>query len=214
LLDAAAAAPEKARAHRVAILNGLLKSVVVTPRRPAKLVGQPTALAALRNDPNASAKTMLGKVESLLSWPGKPGAPEANAEPLTAAQQKRFEAGKVLYTATCAACHQTHGLGLDGIAPPLADSEWVTGPVERLGRIAINGVRGPIKVGDRRFGMEMPALGVLDDEQLASVFTYIRREWGHTASPVETDAVKQIRAAIAGRQDAWTEAELLKLSAK
>jgi mono/diheme cytochrome c family protein len=214
LLNAAAASPEAARARRLAILNGLLKSVVVTPRRPARLGGEPAALTALRADSAPSAKATLEKVEALLFWPGKPGAPEANAEPLTTAQQKRFEAGKVLYTATCAACHQTHGLGLDGIAPPLADSEWVTGPVERLGRIAINGVRGPIKVGDRRFGMEMPALGVLDDEQLASVFTYIRREWGHTASPIETDTVKQIRTAIAGRQDAWTEAELLKLSAK
>ena len=144
-------------------------------------------------------------------WPGKPDAPVVNAEPLTTAQQNRFDAGKALYSATCAACHQPHGLGLEGVAPPLADSEWVTGPVGRLGRIAINGVRGPIRVGDRRFGLEMPALGVLDDEQLASIFTYIRREWGHAASPVDADVVKQIRTTIAGRQDAWTEAELLKL---
>jgi mono/diheme cytochrome c family protein len=104
-------------------------------------------------------------------------------------------------------------LGLEGVAPPLADPEWLTGPVERLGRIAIKGVRGPIRVGERRFGMEMPATGVLGDDQLAAIFTYLRREWGHTASPVPPDQVKQIRTAIAHRQDAWTEAELLKLPA-
>lgn len=213
LLDAIAATPADARSRRIAMLSGLAKSVIVTPRRPAQLGSEPAALAMLRTDVAASAKAALEKAEAVLVWSGKPDAPVVNAEPLTSVQQKRFEVGKTLYSATCAACHQPHGLGLEGVAPPLADSEWVTGPIGRLGRIAINGVRGPIKVGDRRFGLEMPALGVLDDEQLAAIFTYVRREWGHTASPVEADAVKQIRTAISARQDAWTEAELLKLPA-
>ena len=57
----------------------------------------------------------------------------------------------------------------------------------------------------------MPPWGVLGDEQLAAIFTYLRREWGHTAAPVETEAVAKVRAAIKDRQDAWTEPELLKL---
>ena len=32
---------------------------------------------------------------------------------------------------------------------------------------------------------EMPGLGVLDDEQIAAVLTYLRREWGHTAPPID-----------------------------
>ena len=52
---------------------------------------------------------------------------------------------------------------------------------------------------------------MLGDEQLAAIFTYLRREWGHTAAPVETEAVAKVRAAIKDRQDAWTEPELLKL---
>jgi mono/diheme cytochrome c family protein/glucose/arabinose dehydrogenase len=214
LLDATAATPAGARARRIAVLNGVGKSVIVTPNRPARLGGEPAALGVLRTELSDSAKATLDKVEALLIWPGKPNAPVANAAPLTSAEQTRFDLGKTLYSATCAACHQPHGLGLEGVAPPLADSEWVTGSVGRLGRIAINGVRGPIRVGDRRFGLEMPALGVLNDEQLAAIFTYVRREWGHAASPVEADTVKQIRTTIADRQDAWTEAELLKLPAQ
>jgi mono/diheme cytochrome c family protein len=166
----------------------------------------------MRQASNAPLNAALDKIGPLLTWPGKPGAAgEVPIEPLAPAQQARFETGKQLYAAICAACHQPHGLGLEGLAPPLADSEWVTGSVERLGRIAINGVRGPIQVGTLRYSLDMPAWGVLNDEQLAAIFTYLRREWGHAAAPVEPEMVKQIRAAVAGRQDAWTQVELLKV---
>ena len=40
----------------------------------------------------------------------------------------------------------------------------------------------------------MPPLGsALNDEQIASVLTYIRREWGNTGSPVAADDVAEIR---------------------
>jgi mono/diheme cytochrome c family protein len=58
--------------------------------------------------------------------------------------------------------------------------------------------------------MDMPAAGFLTDEQLAAVLTYVRREWGNEASPVEPSDVARQRAAHAGRQDAWTTELLLK----
>lgn len=212
LLGSIAGMPAAARSRQSAMLNGLTTSVIVTTRRPMKFAAEPVALAKLRAQLDSSSKTTFGKVDVLFTWPDKPGeAVESPVEPLTAAQQSRFETGKALYMGTCASCHQIHGLGLDGLAPPLADSEWVTGSVERLARIAINGVRGPIQVGTTRYGLDMPAWGVLGDDQLAAIFTYIRREWGHTAAPVEPEAVKKIRDAVSGRQDAWTQPELLKL---
>lgn len=211
LLNATAELPAAARSRQLAVLNGLTTSVIVTTRKPARFTAEPTALVKLRTQ-FSSLKTTFGKVEALFTWPGKPGAvAETPMEPLTAAQQARFEAGKLLYAGTCGSCHQTHGLGLDGLAPPLADSEWVNGSVERLARIAINGVRGPIEVAGRRYGLDMPAWGALNDEHLASILTYIRREWGHAAAPVEIDIVKQIRAKVADRRDAWTQPELLKI---
>jgi mono/diheme cytochrome c family protein/glucose/arabinose dehydrogenase len=213
LFETIAALPAGARSRQATLLNSLTANAVVTARRPVRLPAEPAALATLRRQPGASLNTALEKISPLLIWPGKPGvAPEAPVEPLTPAQQVRFEAGGQLYAATCAACHQPHGLGLEGHSPPLADSEWVTGSVERLARIAINGVRGPIRVGDRGYDLDMPAMGAaLSDEQLAAIFTYIRREWGHTAAPVEPETVERIRAAVAGRQDAWTQVELLKI---
>ena len=170
------------------------------------------ALAKLRQASSPSLNTALDQIAPLLTWPGKPGASgEVAVEPLTTAQQAQFETGRQLYAGTCSACHQPHGLGVEGLAPPLAESEWVTGSVERLARIAINGVRGPIQVGNSRYGLDMPAWGALGDDQLAAVLTYIRREWGHTAPPVEPDTIKTIRATVADRLDAWTQPELLKV---
>lgn len=145
----------------------------------------------------------------------KPAQPEtkplARATPLTDEQKKRFDAGRALYEMTCLACHQQHGMGQPGLAPPLVDSEWVAGSDKRLARIVIHGMRGPIKVKGDTFELDMPSLGVLDDDQIAAVLTYIRREWGHTFAPVEPATVKQVREETATREDAWTMAELLKI---
>jgi mono/diheme cytochrome c family protein len=90
-------------------------------------------------------------------------------------------------------------------------SEWVTGPEGRLVRIVLHGLRGPIKVKKQSYELDMPALGVLEDQQIADVLTYVRREWGNTGAPVSLSTVKQIRDETAKREDAWTEADLLKL---
>ena len=60
----------------------------------------------------------------------------------------------------------------------------------------------------------MPPLGsVLSDEQVASVLTYIRREWGQNGTPVTPATVKEVRTATAGRSRPWTHEELLALVA-
>ena len=145
-------------------------------------------------------------------WPGKPGVSAVAAvKPLTAEQQTRFETGKMLFSAVCAACHQATGRGLDGLAPPLLDSEWVLETAERPVRIVLHGVRGTIRVLGRTHTGDMPAFGgALDDQQISSILTYIRREWGHTASAVDPEQVKAIRAATMGH-DAWSAEELLQV---
>ena len=142
---------------------------------------------------------------------GSPSTPAKVGRPLTAEEKKRFEAGRTMYEATCFACHQQHGLGQPGLAPPLVDSEWVAGSPARLARIVLHGLRGPIKVKGETFELDMPALGILDDEQIASALTYVRREWGHPYDPVDPSMVKKAREETATREDAWTQTDLLKV---
>ena len=137
-----------------------------------------------------------------------PGMLEGGAAP---AVQDPKMLGKRVF-ANCIACHQPTGLGLPGAYPPLAGSEWAMGPEERIIRIILDGLSGPITVKGTPFNNSMPAFGTqLRDEQIANVMTYVRSEWGNNAAPVTADRVKEIRAAVTGRTGPWSPEELLKI---
>lgn len=124
--------------------------------------------------------------------------------------------GKKVYDTVCAACHQANGLGTAGSFPPLAGSDWALaeGP-NRIIRLILNGIQGPITVNGQAFNNAMPPWGaVLQDEQIAAVVTYIRSEWGNKASAVTVEEVAKIRAAEAKRELPWSAEELLKIPAK
>lgn len=135
----------------------------------------------------------------------KPGAVKAVA--LTRAQL-----GKKVYDMTCITCHQANGLGVPGQYPPLAGSEWATGSEERVIRIVLHGLSGPIKVHDKEYNNVMAPLGAaLKDEQIANVISYVRSSWGNAASEVQPETVSKVRADTAGRTTFWTAAELEKI---
>ena len=183
--------------------SALLDGVAATSlRKPVNLAGEPAALKQIQDKRGA-------RLSSLLVWPGKPGVKnEQPLTPLTQEQQGRYELGKALFTGVCAACHQTHGKGLDGVAPPLMDSEWVLGSEQRAVRIVLHGLTGPVSVRGKTYRLDMPAFGSFSDDQIAAVLTYIRREWEHGAAPVEPATVKAIRAATADRREAWVQDQL------
>ncbi len=100
----------------VALLDGLVPTVG-SSRRPLSFTQKPAGWSELEQ--NTAAKTRLARLNEIVVWPGKPGvAAVAQVTPLTAEQQARFETGKGLFAAVCAACHQVTGRGLDGLAPP------------------------------------------------------------------------------------------------
>jgi mono/diheme cytochrome c family protein/glucose/arabinose dehydrogenase len=171
---------------------------------------QPEPLVKLAASAGAKAKPLLANLDARIAWPNKPGVPPPPiVKPLTEAEQKLFEVGKQTYTMLCAACHQPNGQGMDGLAPPLVDSEWAVEKPDILPRVVIHGLTGPIKVNGTSWSLEMPPLGAaLTDEQVAAVATYIRREWEHTASPVSVDFVKKIRSENKDRTKAWTSNDL------
>jgi mono/diheme cytochrome c family protein len=124
----------------------------------------------------------------------------------------RAQLGKRIFTSTCATCHQATGQGVPGQYPPLAGSEWVTGNEERIIRIVINGLNGPIKVAGHDFNNVMAPLGsVLKDEQIANVLSYVRSEWGNAAPEVQPETVSKVRAEIGAKTGYFTADELLKI---
>jgi glucose/arabinose dehydrogenase/mono/diheme cytochrome c family protein len=205
--------------QQVPLLDGMLsllpaktKTKTVVQVKPVNLPSEPKGFVTLKNSTVPELAERVKNLDSLLLWPGKAGAlPPIEVKPLTDKEKESFESGKALFTAICAACHQPHGKGLEGLAPPLVDSEWVVGSPDRLTRILLQGVRGPLNVNGKTWALEMPPLNILEDAQLADVMTYIRREWAHTASPVPVDMVAKIRESTKTREEAWNEADLLKI---
>lgn len=213
LLDFAATQPADGPGQ-LAILNSFAgkappKGKPAPTANPIKLDAEPTALARLQASSNAKTKALVANVEQQLTWPGKPGAVAAVVAPLTTEQKILFEKGKALYATVCTGCHQPTGAGLAGLAPPLLNSEWAIGPIDRPIRIVLQGVTGPIEVAGTMWQLEMPGLP-LSDEDVAAVLTYIRREWEHTASPVSPAEVAKVRAATKSRSKSWTADELRK----
>lgn len=169
---------------------------------PIRVAREPVALTALSaaGGPLAErASRILARIE----WPGKPGATPIT--PLTAAEQQRFDNGRTVFTNHCVACHQTDGRGRDRVAPTLVGSELALAPIGVPARILINGKEGPTGL--------MPPLGqALTDDELASVLTYIRRQWGNVASPVDPASMRNIRAETAGRARPWSQDEIVALA--
>jgi mono/diheme cytochrome c family protein len=123
--------------------------------------------------------------------------------------------GKKQFESLCITCHQATGLGVPGVYPPLAGSEWVNGSEDRIIRILLNGLKGPITVHGATFGaVPMPVIGPggqgWNDEKIAAALTYIRQEWGNKAPPVTTEKVTEIRGQVGTRVE-WSAEELLKL---
>jgi mono/diheme cytochrome c family protein len=174
--------------------------VVVTPGRGVSLPSEPTALSALAAG-NGAIAVLARNVSAKLDWPGRP-APVVIAAPLTAEQQKRFDAGAEIYKNICLGCHQDDGRGKDKLGANLVDSAFVNAadPTATI-RVMVGGKEGPIGL--------MPPLGAsLTDEQIAAALTYIRRAWGHTASPVDPLNVMEVRGLTKGRTKPWTDQEL------
>jgi len=115
------------------------------------------------------------------------------------------ERGKDAFLIHCAPCHQTDGSGMERLATPLRNSKWVLGREDLLARIVLNGLKGELL---------MPPMGTLDDQQVAAILTYIRRDWGHRAGPVSPETVERVRASSVRRQAPWTANELSALGVR
>lgn len=198
-----------------ALIMGALASNRGKGKWPAVIMleKEPDLLTTLSKSPNKDWRNFSVRLRRILTFPGDktPHPKRPVPKQLTKTQEKRRIAGEAVYNATCFACHKANGQGLDAQAPPLADSDWVNGPADRLIRIALNGVQGPIKVKGVVWNHTMPGLGsspILNDERMAALLTYVRRSWGNYGDAVEVEHVAAIRKESTGRTIPWLVEEL------
>ncbi len=125
--------------------------------------------------------------------------------------------GKAIYLrdGSCATCHQPDGKGLvESGFPPLNGTNWVMGSPERLIKIVLKGLYGPIDVKGKKYPGQVPMTpfgGMLKDDEVAAVLTYVRNAFGNKASAISAQKVKEVRASVQSKTGFYTPQELLKL---
>ncbi|MGY3053784.1 glucose/arabinose dehydrogenase/mono/diheme cytochrome c family protein [Pedobacter sp. UYEF25] len=136
---------------------------------------------------------------------------EKNTKIMVVADQKLIKNGATIFKQLCATCHGAEGKGVinggkDMPAPALASNKDINGDPEKLIRILLHGLSGP--VNGNNYADVMPALGANTDEYIASVISFIRNDMGNKASTVKIADVKKVREQTANRTKNWTWTEL------
>ncbi len=134
---------------------------------------------------------------------------------LAATAREQFLRGAEIYERDghCSTCHQPDGQGLTAAGfPPLADTVWATQDEERLIKLTLHGLLGPIDVKGRTYPGLVPMTpfgALLDDDEIADVLTYVRNAFGNNASIVKPDTVRDVRAATLDKVGFYSPEELL-----
>ena len=138
------------------------------------------------------------------------------ATKLTGPALEQYRRGAVIYAKEgfCITCHQPNGKGLDASGfPPLNASKWVTGSEDRLIKLTLNGLLGPIEVNGKKYPGQVPMTPfgmMLNDQEIADVLTYVRNSFTNEANPISAAKVKEIRESIKDKKGFYSPDELLK----
>ena len=100
--------------------------------------------------------------------------------------------GKVVYNSYCMSCHQELGEGIDGLYPPLANSDYLMKDKKRSILQIINGASGEMKVNGKIYNAEMSGFS-LSDEETSDVLNYIRNSFGNKGAAVTPDEIKAVK---------------------
>src|SRR5262245_42848108 len=166
----------------------LLTAVESGKIRPADITE--ATLSAIRKHHDPKQEQLIAK-----RWQNS----DEDKKTAAAGLQPALQLGEQNYRSRCSYCHLATG---QGMKKSLVNSSWVQGIDGGLIRILLQGKQGDTDV--------MPGFGTeMDDAQIASVLTYIRRQWGNEGHPIEPSTVGEVRSATTDRKRPWTEEELL-----
>ncbi|AWV02300.1 cytochrome c [Burkholderia sp. JP2-270] len=132
---------------------------------------------------------------SAIALPGIAGAQQA----------VHYPAGKSLFDAQCAVCHQAGGKGQDGLAPPLTEYPGRYAAVEagraQLVETLLHGMFGEIKVHDKSYNFKMPSFASASDDDIAHVLNYVVFDLDAQRGSAKPFTAAEIRAARAKEMD-------------
>jgi mono/diheme cytochrome c family protein len=102
--------------------------------------------------------------------------------------------GQGVYSGFCMRCHLSEGEGVEGIYPPLANSNWLAEKRMESIKSVKYGLNGEIEVNGKTYNNNMTSMG-LTDREVADVMNYIMNSFGNEdrdLSQVTLDEVSSI----------------------
>ena len=134
----------------------------------------------------------------------------------TRTPERDFPRGAAMYKSTCQPCHGADGNGVISLAPPLNNSEWVTGDKGKFIPIELFGLSGPIKINGKVYKSpeingDMPSIGQnkdFSDAEISQLLSFIRNSWNNTAENISAEEIGAIRHKFPGRQKSFIMEEL------
>jgi nitrite reductase (NO-forming) len=121
--------------------------------------------------------------------------------PLSASAKRGAEIYK---SATCIACHQADGEGVEKTFPPLNKSDWLSRNRTDSIKVVLKGLVGPIKVLGKGYNGAMPAQENLKDQQIADVLNFTRNSWNNQLGDITKEEVAKVRSDLNNRKEPFT----------
>lgn len=121
--------------------------------------------------------------------------------------------GAKLYSQICSACHNSGGEGIEGLAPPLLNSDYLKGNVEKLTLVLLHGLQGPVTVNGTQYHFNSTMPGVINNEQisdkdLSSIISYITNAFTNKQQYIDANKINALRSKKSKTGVEYSEAEL------
>ena len=113
------------------------------------------------------------------------------------------------YTKFCATCHGQDGMGIEGLAPPLYESEFIKGSAEQLILIVLHGLQGPVTVKGKLYDNSAAMPGIknnpeLSDKEIAGLLRFIINGFASSGPSIGESKVTTLREQTKDQEEMWT----------
>ncbi len=105
---------------------------------------------------------------------------------------KGFKRGKILYDAYCSDCHMNDGSGLEGLFPPIDNSDYLKTHKLDLACIIHYGLEGKIKVNGKEYSQKMNGFPKITESDIANIVNYINYKFLGDEEYVNIKEIKEM----------------------
>lgn len=155
---------------------GRLRSVCVSP------AGDIYIATSNRDwNPNSTPAKNDDRIIRIYRLDAKHAHPGAKTAVTVQKSAEVINKGALLYANYCASCHKENGKGIENIFPALLKSPVVAGDKKILMHTVLNGRN------------TMPKFSFIEDNDLAVLLTYVRKQFGQSADAVSAEDIKNAK---------------------